>query len=690
MIGLGSRFGLAALGILGTLSSPAYGWPITLGAAGDESGISAAVLHPSGDVVAGGYVENGSTGVDQAIRAFDPATGAERWRWTLAEVGSLSGVEALGYLETIQQVALAPDGDVVGVGRSDLGTASALVHGLVVRVDGTTGAERWLRKIDGDYAWPAAYNGFATAGVDANGDVIVGGGLQNAPALLNDDFAVLKLAGGDGTTLWRTSIAGEVDADGLEFARQVLIDAHGDVLALGTLVRPYQFIDLIAVKLDGATGAELWRWSTSLEQQYSADCGTGEMTIDAAGDVFVLRPLADCKGVVTKLAGATGMPVWDQPVLEHGNVTHAVDLAVDAAGDVTVVGDVDGAAAALQLAGADGALVWQRTLHPYLFDRAVNLWGVMLRGSSDAILVGTVTGRAVFWDLSRTDGSTRWATVFPSSPTTFVTNPYRMTIDAAGDAWAFGLRNAAGGYGPGPVNLVWKVTGADGALPLCGNGTLDPGEQCDDGNTTDGDGCDHDCAPSVCVGGVAIQRAKVSFTHLDGIARAAAIISGDLAFPDGTPADYDPATTGLQLLVGDTGVLPPIELTHRWTPISGDPAGVCDAARDRWTATSSSVSLRNGSGMVDAPICTPHTNLRAGGGPLLSFRLTDRRAARGVISFKAKLRAASIPEPTAPVRLVVVLGSGVPASLAGACASHTFAAAECVASMGKSYRCAAP
>ena len=57
-------------------------------------------------------------------------------------------------------------------------------------------------------------------------------------------------------------------------------------------------------------------------------------------------------------------------------------------------------------------------------------------------------------------------------------------------------------------------------------------------------------------------------------------------------------------------------------------------------------------------------------------------------SLKAKLIAASIPEPTAPVRLVVVLGSGVPASLAGACGSHTFGAAECFGSMGKSYRCA--
>jgi cysteine-rich repeat protein len=37
----------------------------------------------------------------------------------------------------------------------------------------------------------------------------------------------------------------------------------------------------------------------------------------------------------------------------------------------------------------------------------------------------------------------------------------------------------------------------------CGNGVVDPLEQCDDGNTIDGDGCDHDCTVSVePIGGV--------------------------------------------------------------------------------------------------------------------------------------------------------------------------------------------
>jgi cysteine-rich repeat protein len=36
----------------------------------------------------------------------------------------------------------------------------------------------------------------------------------------------------------------------------------------------------------------------------------------------------------------------------------------------------------------------------------------------------------------------------------------------------------------------------------CGNGIVDPGEQCDDGNLIDGDGCDHNCTPTGCGNGV--------------------------------------------------------------------------------------------------------------------------------------------------------------------------------------------
>src|SRR5262249_37593715 len=65
-----------------------------------------------------------------------------------------------------------------------------------------------------------------------------------------------------------------------------------------------------------------------------------------------------------------------------------------------------------------------------------------------------------------------------------------------------------------PANGTWTLTVADDSggesgtlqswslklvVPAkCGNGTVDPGEQCDDGNGGNGDGCDTNCQPSAC------------------------------------------------------------------------------------------------------------------------------------------------------------------------------------------------
>jgi cysteine-rich repeat protein len=38
-------------------------------------------------------------------------------------------------------------------------------------------------------------------------------------------------------------------------------------------------------------------------------------------------------------------------------------------------------------------------------------------------------------------------------------------------------------------------------IPRCGDGEIDYGEECDDGNNTDGDGCAKDCSDEVEAGG---------------------------------------------------------------------------------------------------------------------------------------------------------------------------------------------
>ena len=50
-----------------------------------------------------------------------------------------------------------------------------------------------------------------------------------------------------------------------------------------------------------------------------------------------------------------------------------------------------------------------------------------------------------------------------------------------------------------PSTVTETTTGSEGTdtgLPGCGNGMPDPGEQCDDGNEIDGDGCNDDCVVS--------------------------------------------------------------------------------------------------------------------------------------------------------------------------------------------------
>jgi cysteine-rich repeat protein len=65
-----------------------------------------------------------------------------------------------------------------------------------------------------------------------------------------------------------------------------------------------------------------------------------------------------------------------------------------------------------------------------------------------------------------------------------------------------GWSGACSGTGPCTVTLVEASTRVDAAFTVCGNGVLEPGEQCDDGNQRDGDGCDSTCKLPRCGNGL--------------------------------------------------------------------------------------------------------------------------------------------------------------------------------------------
>jgi len=70
--------------------------------------------------------------------------------------------------------------------------------------------------------------------------------------------------------------------------------------------------------------------------------------------------------------------------------------------------------------------------------------------------------------------------------------------------YSFGQPNVGNGdptHGT-PNTFIFAFSGTGTAAVFCGNGTVDPGEQCDDGNTTSCDGCDSNCKVSGCGNGV--------------------------------------------------------------------------------------------------------------------------------------------------------------------------------------------
>jgi cysteine-rich repeat protein len=56
---------------------------------------------------------------------------------------------------------------------------------------------------------------------------------------------------------------------------------------------------------------------------------------------------------------------------------------------------------------------------------------------------------------------------------------------------------------PGPTPTPIPTPTPTVTPNLCGNGNADPGELCDDNNTTSGDGCDANCTPTGCGNGIA-------------------------------------------------------------------------------------------------------------------------------------------------------------------------------------------
>ncbi len=118
------------------------------------------------------------------------------------------------------------------------------------------------------------------------------------------------------------------------------------------------------------------------------------------------------------------------------------------------------------------------------------------------------------------------------------------TTGSGGDSSSTSGTGGSGGSGGG------STTGTGGShTGVCGDGNVDPGEQCDDGNQVAGDGCENDCTktPSQEVVCKTLQPLATGVCSVTA-GSAAKLISGDVLTPD-------TIYRGGQVLVDDKGVI---------------------------------------------------------------------------------------------------------------------------------------
>ena len=206
---------------------------------------------------------------------------------------------------------------------------------------------------------------FDAVATDTAGDILAAGSILNSDAS-DQDLIVVKLDSASGAELWRTVISGaisRVDEYG-DLARAVAVDGKGDICVGGLLsndaVSP---TDYFVAKLDGATGSELWR------QQLRGTGGHGSyvnsIALDPNGDVVAgggMHILPDwIHMVVVKFASSDGSQLWRQDYDPYPGAVHVTySVAIDPAGDIMTADWLGSSiSSVIKLSGLTGGLLWR-------------------------------------------------------------------------------------------------------------------------------------------------------------------------------------------------------------------------------------------------------------------------------------------------------------------------------------------
>ena len=468
---------LVAACLVVALTTDARAWVQTqsLSGIGDEA-VTAVAVDGGGDVVAAGKL-----GIPYfAVGKFSGANGSALWPQLYVLIPDLCGVA--------NGLAIESNGDVIAVGHvCDDGTGTS--NGIVVRLSGTTGSEVWRRTITGN----ASQDEDVTAvTLDAVGNVVITGWAMNTGA--GEDLFVGKLAAATGADVWPLKFVNG-NANQSDRGAAVALDGSGDIAVAGLLTQTGFQQDFLVMKFAGGSGTELWRHT--INGTNNGNDAAKTVLVDGAGDVVAGGRVHGSNSddfAVVKLAAASGAEVW-RTVIDLGPVDECRSLQVAPNGDVFAAGILGSGtgplATVFRLEATTGLKLWTRPVLPNASTGGPSI----ARGPANDLVVGFSPSNgtdsdAVAAKLDADSGIELWRHVVNGSGTASADHAFAVAVDANDDVI---LGGATVDAGTNQDFMVAKISGGPGGDFPCGNAIVDGGEECDDGNTIACDACSSTC-----------------------------------------------------------------------------------------------------------------------------------------------------------------------------------------------------
>lgn len=311
-------------------------------------------------------------------------------------------------------IAVDPAGDVVVVGNE-----------VTIKYDTDTGAVLWIAAFSEPTIILTLFRAIA---IDAAGDVYIAG---QASSAAGDQTTIIKYDGASGAREWITQ-------QGAVKPYDMAVDGAGDVVITGTTFTSYA-----TVKYSGATGTIVWESSF-------AGSGSGfhqahAVAVDDNGDIVVSGASSDAVSgddfVTIKYAGSSGQQLWLARHAGPGaNSDGARDLAIDAAGDVIVIGSSpdseDVANLTIKYSGASGLQLWEARVDIPGLSGYGNLTGLAVDGNGDVLVAGFTADSNAYAShtakFSGASGATLWAVTNPASAPSTAFEAVGVAVDAQG------------------------------------------------------------------------------------------------------------------------------------------------------------------------------------------------------------------------------------------------------------------